>query len=92
LEIRCQVKTPLDPEPDALNTMRHGLVMYSTGSYEGDQKSVGLMCSKPLLPIKGPTMKYQGGYGGIRASPHIYNTEEEIDAFVDFQKGLMGNL
>ena len=92
MEIGCQVKTPLDPEPDALNTMRHGLVMYSTGSYEGDQKSVGLMRSKPLQPIKGPTMKYQGGYGGIRVSPHIYNTEEEVDTFIDFQKGLMGSL
>lgn len=48
--------------------------MYSTGSYEEDLRSIGMMGRRQLRPVKGPTMKYQGGFGGIRVSPHIYNT------------------
>ena len=91
-EIGCEVKTPRDPEPDALNTYSHGLRMYSTGSYEGDVKSVAGMGKRRFRPVRGPTVKYQAGFGGIRVSPHIYNTEEEIDAFVTHQKKLMENL
>lgn len=50
------------------------------------------MRARPVKPIGGPTVKYQGGYGGIRVSPHIYNTEEEIDHFVEYQKDIMKKL
>jgi cysteine desulfurase/selenocysteine lyase len=90
--IGCDVKTPDEPEEGALNTLRHGLIMYSTGSYEGDQASARAMRVRPVKPIGGPTVKYQGGYGGIRVSPHIYNTEEEIDSFVEYQKQVMKKL
>ena len=88
-EIGCEVKTPERPEPDALNTERHGLIMYSTGSYEEDVRSVGMMGRRQLRPVRGPTMKYQGGLGGIRVSPHIYNTLEEIDDFIDYQREII---
>ena len=91
-EIGCDVKTPDEPEEGTLNTQRHGLIMYSTGSYEGDQASARAMRERPHEPIGGPTVKYQGGYGGIRVSPHIYNTEEEIDSFVEYQKQIMKKL
>jgi len=87
--IGCEVKTPRDPEPDALNTHRHALTMYTTGSYQRDMESVARMKDRTLKPIRGPTIKYQGGFGGIRVSPHIYNTEEEIDSFVEYQKMLL---
>lgn len=87
--IGCQVKTPREPEPDTLNTQRHGLIMYTTGCYDSDCISVAAMSTRKLRAIKGPIMKYQAGFGGIRVSPHIYNTFEEIDSFVMFQKNLI---
>jgi len=36
-------------------------------------------------PITGPTIRYQGGVGGIRVCTHFYNTEEDVDKFIDFQ-------
>jgi len=87
--IGCTVKTPMDLEPDALNTLRHSLIMYTTGSYEGDQKSTKGMGSRKLKVISGPTLKYQAGFGGIRISPHVYNTEEELDEFLKHQKSLL---
>jgi len=87
--IGCTVKTPMDPEPDALNTLRHSLIMYTTGSYEGDKKSIRGMGSRKLKVISGPTLKYQAGFGGIRISPHVYNTEEELDEFLKHQKSLL---
>ena len=87
--VGCTVKTPMEPEDDALNTHRHALIMYTTGSYDMDVKSVRGMASRKLKPVRGPTVKYQGGFGGIRVSPHVYNTEEEIEAFVMHQKSLL---
>lgn len=78
------VQTPQDPEPDALNTYRHGLIMYTTGKYDLDQKTVREMPKRLQRPVRGPTMKYQGGFGGVRVSPHFYNTEEELDTFVEY--------
>ncbi|MBT3284772.1 aminotransferase class V-fold PLP-dependent enzyme [Candidatus Bathyarchaeota archaeon] len=88
-EIGCKVKTPADPEPDALNTHRHALTMYTTGSDELDRKTTAQLRGRPIKQVRGPTMKYQAGYGGVRVSPHFYNTEEEIDLFVAYLKKLM---
>jgi selenocysteine lyase/cysteine desulfurase len=84
LDIDIKVQTPLEPEPDTLNTHRHALIMYTTGDYDLDMKTIQAMPSRLVKPIIGPTMKYQGGFGGVRVSPHIYNTREEIDVFVDY--------
>ncbi len=87
--IGCTVKTPWDPEPDALNTHRHALTMYTTGSDELDRKTTTQLRGRPIKQVRGPTMKYQAGYGGVRVSPHFYNTEEEIDLFVAYLKKLV---
>jgi selenocysteine lyase/cysteine desulfurase len=87
--IGCTVKTPMEVEDDALNTLRHALIMYTTGSYDGDVNSVRGMAGRSLKPVRGPTLKYQGGFGGIRVSPHVYNTEEELDAFIEHQRSLL---
>jgi len=87
--IGCNVLTPREPEAESLNTHRHALIMYTTGSYERDQRCAAEMKNRKLRPIIGPVLKMQGGFGGIRVSPHIYNTEEEIDAFIEYQKTLL---
>jgi selenocysteine lyase/cysteine desulfurase len=83
-DIEVQVQTPLEPETDAVNTLRHALIMYTTGEYSLDMKTINAMRFHPDKQIVGPTMKYQGGFGGVRVSPHIYNTKEEIDQFVEY--------
>jgi selenocysteine lyase/cysteine desulfurase len=50
------------------------------------------MRNRKQRAIQGPTLKMQGGYGGIRVSPHFYNTEEEIDAMVEWQKKILEKL
>lgn len=34
-------------------------------------------------------MKYQAGFGGVRVSPHFYNTFEEIDLYKETLKGIL---
>ncbi len=63
--------------------------MYTTGSDELDRKTTAQLRGRPIKQVRGPTMKYQAGYGGVRVSPHFYNTEEEIDLFVAYLKKLM---
>jgi selenocysteine lyase/cysteine desulfurase len=60
--------------------------MYTTGSDALDRKTTARMRGRPIKQIRGPTMKYQAGFGGVRISPHIYNTEEEIDIFISYLK------
>jgi selenocysteine lyase/cysteine desulfurase len=60
--------------------------MYTTGNDAKDRRTTAQLRG---MNVKGPTMKYQAGFGGVRISPHIYNTEEEIDLFVACLKRLM---
>jgi len=83
LDIGCKVNTPVEPK------QRHGLINYTTGSYGNDLKCYEAMETRVPKPITGPTLRYQGGVGGIRVCTHFYNTEEDVDKFVDFQKDLM---
>jgi selenocysteine lyase/cysteine desulfurase len=83
LNIDCKVNTPTDPK------QRHGLINYTTGSYGNDFKCYQAMETRVPKPITGPTIRYQGGVGGIRVCTHFYNTEEDIEKFIDFQKDLM---
>lgn len=83
LDIGCKVNTPMDPK------QRHGLINYTTGSYGKDFKCYEAMGTRVPKPITGPTIRYQGGVGGIRVCTHFYNTEEDVDKFIDFQKDLM---
>ena len=68
----------------------HGMFTYTTGSYETDLKSFNRFSCPPIgkKPIK-VSMRSMGGVGGIRISTHYYNTEEEIDAFVDTQAEIL---
>jgi selenocysteine lyase/cysteine desulfurase len=91
-DIGCTIRTPREEEDGVLNSKRHALTMYTTGSYERDQRSVAEMRNRKQRAIQGPTLKMQGGYGGIRVSPHFYNTEEEIDAMVEWQKKILEKL
>ena len=81
--IGLKIQTPSDPEPDTLNTHRHALTMYTTGDYEKDIATIQYAKKRPLRPVRGPTMKYQAGFGGVRVSPHFYNTFEEIDLYAE---------
>jgi cysteine desulfurase/selenocysteine lyase len=90
--IGLKIQTPSDPEPDTLNTHRHALTMYTTGSYEKDVKTVEYTKQRPLRAIRGPTMKYQAGFGGVRVSPHFYNTFEEIDQYRDTLKDILAKI
>ena len=83
-EIGCKVLTPEDPKK------RHGLIMYTTGSYEMDQKShrildIGGLREKPIkLCHRG-----LGGVIGIRVSNHFFNTKADIDYLVEMQKKIL---
>jgi len=84
-EIGCGVLTPMDPQK------RHGLIAYTTGSYERDMSSYNKLMSPPphRKPIK---VSYRGegkGLAGIRVSTHFFNTEEEIDELIRVQKELL---
>ena len=63
--------------------------MYTTGSDELDRKTTTQLRGRPIKQVRGPTMKYQAGYGGVRVSPHFSNTEEEFDLFVAYLKKLV---
>ncbi len=83
-EIGCKILTPIEPEK------RHGLIKYTTGSYESDKKSHSQFNSPPLgeKPIK-VSLRSVGGVDGMRVSCHFFNTKEEIDELVERQKKLM---
>jgi selenocysteine lyase/cysteine desulfurase len=82
--IGCKVHTPGDP------LKRHGLIVYTTGSYERDLKSLnGITCPPShRKPIK-VTYRSQGGVSGIRVCTHFFNTEEDIDQLIKVQKELL---
>ena len=85
-DIGCTVKTPLD-DKTTLDNLH--LLSYTTGSDANDRKSCDALAQHTPIPIVGPYMRYQGDFGGIRICTHFYNTEEDIDAFIAIQKGLM---
>lgn len=83
-EIGCTVKTPVDVNK------RHGMVVYTTGSYELDQKSFQRFAApgRCMRPIK-VSMRALGGIGNIRVCAHFFTTQEEIDYLVKVQKAVM---
>lgn len=68
----------------------HGMFTYTTGSYETDLKSFNRFSYPPIgkRPIK-VSLRNLGGIGGIRVCTHYFNTEEEIDTFVDTQAEIL---
>jgi selenocysteine lyase/cysteine desulfurase len=70
-----KVNTPLEPEK------RAGLVTYTTGRYEVNQRSVSALASAGIIVAH----RYAGGVGGVRVSTNVFNTEEEIDRLLEVQ-------
>jgi len=64
---------------------RAGVVTYHTGSHKLNQKSLEALKNDNVSV----SMRYAGGIGGIRASTHFYNTEEDIEALLQVQKKLL---
>ena len=83
-EIGCVVKTPKDVRK------RHGMIVYTTGSYENDLKSFQRFAApgRCMKPIK-VSMRALGGVGNIRACTHFYNTEEDVDYLIRVQSAVM---
>jgi len=79
MDIWCKVYTPLEPE------RRAGLVIYSTGSPEMNKKSKEKFVTEKIYV----SLRAMGSAGGIRVAPHFFNTEAEIDKFLNLQKELM---
>lgn len=76
-DMRCVVYTPENPKK------RHGLIVYSSGS-RGRDKTIYEKFIKNDPPIH-TSIRYGGGFGGIRVSLHYFNTYEEIDQLVKIQ-------
>jgi len=83
-EIGCIVKTPKDVRK------RHGMVVYTTGSYDLDVKSFQRFAApgRCMKPIK-VSMRSLGGIGNIRVCAHFFTSEEEIDYLIKVQKAVM---
>ena len=75
-ELGLKVNTPSEPEK------RARIVTYTNESYELNAKTYEGM-KKANINI---AHRYTGGVGGIRVSPHFFNTREEIDRVIDVQK------
>lgn len=83
-EIGCKILHSTDPQK------MHGLITYTTGSYEKDLGSFNRF-STPHVGEK-PTkvsLRALGGVGGIRISTHFFNIKEEIDELIKVQKKLL---
>jgi len=78
-DLGCKVNTPFEPE------RRAGLVTYNTGRHELNKRSVEELGKENIVV----SLRYTGGVGGVRASPHFFNTEEEIDRLLKAQKALL---
>ena len=85
-EIGCKVLTPEDPKK------RHGLIVYTTGSYDLDAKSVAFFNQEwtGQKPIK-LTHRGIGGILGIRVSNHFFNSKEDIDYLIEAQKKVINS-
>lgn len=81
-DIGCKVLTPTEPGK------RHGLIVYTNGSWERDVETFNKIHVSPPLGEKQikVSVRSLGGIEGIRVSTHFFNTEEEIDLLIEAQK------
>lgn len=77
-DLGLKVNTPESPDE------RAGIVTYSNETYEQNQRAYDEFKKKGINTAH----RYTGGVGGIRVSPHFFNTEEEIDKLLEIQSGL----
>jgi cysteine desulfurase / selenocysteine lyase len=78
-EIGATIFTP----PEA--SKRAGIVTYSLGDYKLNQRSYDTLQKAGIII----SHRYIGGIGGIRVSPHFFNTEEDLDKLLVVQKKLL---
>jgi selenocysteine lyase/cysteine desulfurase len=74
-DLGIKVCTPTEPNS------RAGIVTYTFDSYEENVASYNLLMKENVVVAH----RYTGGIGGIRASPHYFNTEEELDRMLEVQ-------
>ena len=75
-DLGLKVNTPHEKEK------RAGIVTYTMDRYEDNAASYEAMKKEGVMVAH----RYTGGVGGIRVSPHFFNTEEEIDRVLVIQK------
>lgn len=70
----------------------HGMVTYTTGSYERDVETYQRLSAPPIgkKPVK-LSIRGLGGVCGLRATAHFFNTEEEIDYFIRAQSEFLAS-
>lgn len=74
-----KVNTPIEAE------RRAGIVTYTLNSYAENVNTYESL-KKTGFNV---AHRYTGGVGGIRVSPHFFNTFDELDAFLEAQKKLL---
>ena len=75
-DLGLKVNTPHEKEK------RAGIVTYTMDRYEDNAASYEAMKKEGVMVAH----RYTGGVGGIRVSPHFFNTEKEIDRVLGIQK------
>ena len=74
-DLGLKVNTPYEKEK------RAGIVTYTMDRYEDNAASYEAMKKEGVMVAH----RYTGGIGGIRISPHFFNTEEEISRALGIQ-------
>ena len=74
-DLGLKVNTPYEKE------RRAGIVTYTMDRYEDNAASYEAMKKEGVMVAH----RYTGGIGGIRISPHFFNTEEEISRALGIQ-------
>jgi cysteine desulfurase/selenocysteine lyase len=78
-DLGLKINTPIERE------MRAGIVTYTNDRYEDNAVSYEAMKKEGVMVAH----RYTGGVGGVRISPHFFNTEEEIDRALNVQKKML---
>lgn len=78
-DMGLKVNTPVEEEK------RAGIVTYTNDKYEDNAASYEAMKKEGVMVAH----RYTGGVGGVRISPHFFNTEEEIDLALGIQKKII---
>jgi selenocysteine lyase/cysteine desulfurase len=75
-DLGLKVNTPYE------GAKRAGIVTYTMARHKDNAAAYEAMKEEGVMVA----LRYTGGVGGIRVSPHFFNTEEEIDRILEVQK------
>ena len=78
-DLGLKINTPYNKEN------RAGIVTYTLDKYKKNVNSYEALKHEGIIAAH----RYTGGVGGIRISPHFFNTEKEIDSVLNIQKKLL---